>query len=169
MWISAHRCIDHAGRQADPSVDHGQVAPGDRPRHQLRRERFVGLTRLGEDEDPRRVLVEAVHDAGPARSPDAGDRRRVSESRRGQCPGGIAGTGMHDHTGRLVDDEDLLVFEEDGERDRLRQQIVGRGRQDVDLDRLAAVQPMRRLRRGAVDGDVLAGDQVLDARARQVG
>ena len=56
----------------------------------------------------------------------------------------IARRGMDDHPGRLVDDEQMLVLEDDVERDVLRLVMRGLRLGDGDLDRL----PATRLHRG---------------------
>ncbi len=88
---------------------------------ELAGETFVGDVGLGDDEQPRRVLVDAVDDAGAG---DAADARQAAvamvEERVDQRAVEIARGGMDDQPGRLVDDEEMLVLIGDDEGDILR-------------------------------------------------
>ena len=68
--------IDHALVTPDHAVRETQIAARHRPPLKLRRERIVRLTALGEHDQPGRALVEAVDDAGPARTTDPWARQR---------------------------------------------------------------------------------------------
>ena len=62
---------------------------------------------LGDDQQAARVLVEAVHDARPRHAADAREARAaMGDQRVDERAGRIAGAGMHDEPGRLVDDDD---------------------------------------------------------------
>ncbi len=124
--------------------------------------RGVGLRR---DDQPARILVEPVHDARP---PHAADPRQavaaMVDQRVDQRSGPVAGAGMHDEAGRLVDDDQVLVLEDDCERDRLalRHRRLGlrqahRGAPTGDDLRLGIGD------RAAVDCDMAAADQILEA------
>ena len=87
---------------------------------ELRGEAVVRRVVLGDDQEPGRVLVEPVHDARP---PDAADPGKafaaMRDQRVDQRAGLVPGAGMHDEPGRLVDDDEVVVLEDDVERDRL--------------------------------------------------
>ena len=78
---------------------------------------------------------------------------------------------MHDHAGGLVDDEDVVVLVDDGDRQRLGP--VGAtllGRLQRDVDPLAGTNALRRTRdRRAVDLDPAPLDQLLQVAARELG
>jgi eukaryotic-like serine/threonine-protein kinase len=76
---------------------------------------------------------------------------------------------MHDHAGGLVEHQQVVVFEEDVERDVLRRGIERHGLGDRDGDKVAGFHGIARLGRAAIHHDVLLADERLDARARQVG
>ena len=88
-------------------VDAGQVVGGE----QLR-ERLVGGVVLGHHHDPRRVLVEPVDDPRP---PHAADARQavaaMGEQGVDQRLVGVAGRGMDDQPGRLVEDEEIVILD----------------------------------------------------------
>ena len=80
-------------------------------------QRAVRGVGLGDHHDAAGLLVEAVHDARPLDPADA--RKAVAamvDQRVDQRAGPVAGAGMHDQTGRLVDDDDVVVLVEDVER-----------------------------------------------------
>ena len=80
------------------------------------------------NQEAARVLVEAMHDAGPPDAADPGEARAAMRQQRvDKRPLGIAGSRMHDHSGRLVDDDQVRVLEADIERDRLRLRLGGFG------------------------------------------
>ena len=57
------------------------------------------------------LAVEAVHDAGPRRvEVGAGDFGAVRQQGIHQRAGGASGAGMHGHSRRLVDDQQVLVL-----------------------------------------------------------
>ncbi len=88
-------------------------------------ERGVGGVVFGDDDEAAGVLVEAMDNAGPEVA--AGCRKRF-ESKEQRIDEGVAvarifsfaGAGVHHHAGGLVDDGEVLVFEDDVERNVLR-------------------------------------------------
>ena len=87
--------------------------------------------RLRNHQKPRGALVEPVHDSGPSHSSDAGEacaamgNQRIDERSRF-----MSGRRMHHEPGRLVDDEQIFVLEDNFERDVFaqRRRIGGRGK-----------------------------------------
>ena len=115
-------------------------------RGELPRQPFVGDIGLGDDQQPGRVLVDAVDDARPR---DAADPRQAAaamvEQGVDQRPVAIAGGRMDDQPGRLVDDQQMLVLEDDGERDVLRLVVRRLRLGDRQLERLVALDLGRRV------------------------
>src|SRR2546430_6064773 len=66
---------------------------------------------------------------------------------------------MDDDTGGLLQDEDLRVLEDNGQRGGLRNELLGGGGRDFHLDALAAREPCRGLPDRAVDADAAGLDQ----------
>ena len=75
---------------------------------------------LCDDDQAGGFLVEAVDDAGAQLAADTFDVRAVVEHGVDERVLGVAGRGMDDHAGRLVYDDDVVVFIDDDERDGLR-------------------------------------------------
>ena len=120
------------------------------------------LGRAGDDEQPRRVAVEAVHDPGPALvapGGDAGERLR-------QRPRRVPARGMDDDARGLVDDEQVVVLVADRERGRRGIGLGRRGRRDLDRHRLARAHPVALGDQRAVDAHRAVLDQPLGLRPR---
>ena len=167
--IATDRRVHDARRRAHASVYDRDVTALHRAGHELSRQRVIRAWRLRDDEETRRVLVESRHDAGPACATDGCDRRRVREGCCRERGVRVARAGMYDHTRRLVDDEHVVVLVDDRQRERLGAELVGGARRDLDLDTLAALQPMSPLAYDAIDPDVPLLDELLQTGARDIG
>ena len=67
----------------------------------------------GDDEQARAAGVEAVDDARSHRVADVGELAEAVQQPVDQRPVRVAGTGVDDQPGRLVDDDDVVVLEDD--------------------------------------------------------
>ena len=132
--------------------------------HRLREPRVRGLG-LRDDEDAGGVLVETVDEPGAVRL--AAPLLRAEEERVHEGAVPVPDRGVDDEAGRLVEDEEVLVLEEDRERDVLRTQLRlrRRGRREDGVDEIAGGDLRGGLRDGAtVDGDEARADPLLDLR-----
>ena len=71
----------------------------------------MGAVGFGGHQQAAGLLVQPVHDAGPAHPANAG--KTVAAMRQQgmhQCTLPVTGGGMHDQPGRLVDDDQLAIF-----------------------------------------------------------
>ena len=84
----------------------------------LARELLVRRVVLGDHHQPRRAAIEPVHDAGPLFAADAAEIVDVVEQRVHQRAAGVARGRMHDHPGRLVDDDQIVILVDDRQRQR---------------------------------------------------
>ena len=73
---------------------------------------------------------------------------------------------MHDHSGRLVDYEQIIVLEQNIEPDVLRLRRRGYGIGPVNVDFFPGVRVVRRFDRFAIHLDVVLLDQSLNGAAR---
>ena len=74
-----------------------------------------------------------MHDARPPLAADAGELLAAMRQQRvDQRAVLVAGGGMHDETGRLVEHDQVGVLVKDGEGDRLRLGRGRRGRRQVE-------------------------------------
>ena len=114
------------------------------------RQRLVRAVGLGDDHDAAGVLVEAVDDARPLDAADAGKAgAAMVDQRVDQRAGPVAGAGMDDEAGRLVDDDQVVVLVEDVERDRLALRLGRLRLRQVDRHAVAGRELALRLRRPA--------------------
>ena len=81
----------------------------------------VGQIVLRRDEAAAGFLVEPVDDAGSQFAADAAEILAVMQQRVDQRAIGVARGGMDDKAGGFVDHDEMLVLEQDIERDVLRQ------------------------------------------------
>ncbi len=134
-------------------------------------ERGVGGVVLGDDDEAAGVFVETMNNAGPevatgCRKRFEAKEQRVDESVAVACIFSFAGAGVHHHAGGLVDDGEVLVFEDDFERDVLRSGSERRGMRFAgDENLLATAEFERGFRLRAVDGDIALIEQQLHARS----
>ena len=63
----------------------------------------------------------------------------------------------------------VVVLVDDRQRERLGAELVGGARRDLDVDTLAALQPMSPLAYDAIDPDVPLLDELLQTGARDIG
>src|SRR5581483_6637134 len=111
------RGVDGPPLGGEPAPGQGAVAAFDLPGGEGGDQGLVGLRRAGDDHQPAGVAVEAVDDPRPHRVADPGDLGEAVEEPAGQRPLPVAGTGVDHETGRLGDDDDVLVGVDDGELD----------------------------------------------------
>ena len=137
-------------------------------RSELLRQPFVRDVGLGDDQQARRVLVDAVDDARPRDPADPGQRSAAMvEQSVDQGPVEIPRGGVHDQPCGLVDDQQMLVLEDDLERNFLRRIVRRRRFGHLDAQALAAVDlDCRVANRFALRFDGAVADQRLQPLAR---
>src|ERR1700676_762744 len=94
-----------------------------------------------------------MDDAGAERVSAGGKRLAAAEEGVDERAGGIASAGVHGHSGRLVDDDEVGVFVEDVEGDIFGGGLQRRAGLRVDGDALAAFELEGILGGVAVDED----------------
>ena len=135
-----------------------------------RGELLVRRVVLGDDHQSRRAAIEPVHDAGPLLAADAAQVVDVMEERVDERAARMPGGRVHDHAGRLVDDDEVAILVEDRQRQRfgLRHRIDRL--RDLDRDRPGrSCTGWFGFRRAPADADVAVLDQPLNLRARLIG
>src|ERR1700730_8002723 len=174
MGMAPDRLLDGAAGALRPSPDESKVAAAQRPGTavvgELPAQRAVGAVGLGHDQETARVLVEAVHDAGAFLAANAGEGwAAMSNQRIDQRARPVAGGGMDDEPGGLVDDEELVVLVHDVQRDILRRDFGVRRGRNGEANAVAGVDAIA----GIADGGAVVRnrprqDQRLVARAREL-
>ena len=126
--MAADGRVHRAGIVAQIAADDGLIRACHRVVGQLRRERQVCKVVFRRDEQPRRVLVDAVHDARPPLAADAGETLpAVGEQGVDERAVLVTGRGVHDHAARLVDDDEVFILVHHVQRQILRHELRGRG------------------------------------------
>ena len=118
--VATDRRIDFSVGHAGDSIDEGEVGFFDIPRGELIGQRAVDLFGFCDNQAARGFLVEAVDNPRALGAPDDFDARAVVEESIGKSAFAIAGTGVHNEAGGFVDHEQVLVFEENPQRNFLR-------------------------------------------------
>ena len=134
--VAADRCLDPAGTRCRDAANERGIGALERAFPDEVGKAVVRLLGARDDHQARRVAVEPVNDAGPARLP-AGNGAGEQVDERSARP---ARARMDDEAGRLVDDGEVLVLPGDrgqrARRGRLRSGLLAGGK----LDALAALR-----------------------------
>ena len=123
---------------------------------QLLRKRLMRLVILTDHEQPRRVHIDAMHDARTHHSVDRAElRTTVIHHRIHEGPLRMPRRRMHDHTLRLIHDQHILILVDDVERDVLRLHVERHRRRQIQRQHIARLQLRARFRRLPVQEDTL--------------
>ena len=124
----------------------------------------VRFGRAGDDEQARCVAIEPVDDARAIGFLSAFDGVREQPVHERACR--VSGCGVDDDTGRLVDDEQVLVFVRKSQLHRLGHELAERRRGRFELDLLPACEPVALRTPLAVHADSAVLEQPLGRCAR---
>ncbi len=112
--VAADGALDVARQRIRQAPDKRQVGAVQVARGESGGQRVVGQLRLGDHHDAGGVLVQPVHDARAALAADAGERvAAMGEQGVDQGAVLVAGRGVHDQPGRLVEHDQVGVLVED--------------------------------------------------------
>src|SRR5580692_11108087 len=120
----------------------------------------------------RRVLIEAMDDAGTQRPADRrkpADATKPMQQRRNQSAGISARAWMNDDSCWLIDDGDVVIFVNQIERNIFGLDACGKGGRNINDNRRALLHLVRRLHRGAVNEHASFVHKFLDAGAADLG
>jgi hypothetical protein len=99
---------------------------------------------FGDDHHAARFLVEAVDDAGPKLAPDTAQVAYVKQESIDQRLVAMAGCGVNDEAGRLVDYDDVLILVKHKNRKVLRLDPGRKWRRKIDFYGLSGRDALRR-------------------------
>src|SRR6266542_2917590 len=163
-------CLDFPRFPRRMAADDGEVALLHGLSGELVTQDLVGLVVLGDDEAAAGLLVEAVHDTRAGHAADATEAApAVMEQGVDQGVFLVAGGRMHDDAGRLVEDQQVVVFVENVERDVFGLGIRRAGFGPVDGNRFARPRLMGGFDGSPVDLDVSLVNQPLNGAPRDGG
>lgn len=106
-------------------------------------------------------LIETVNDTGPFFSADPGQRRAVTEQRIDQGVFALTRARVNGKPGRFINNDDVIVFEEGVERNRLRPHIDLLCRWLPQTNFVTASDDLPRPGGLLVEPDAPAADQLL--------
>lgn len=157
--IAAQGDVNDAFGRFGPAKNQGQVNLLDRSGLEL----LLQLAQRGrgpsDNHQPGGIPVQPVDDAGPVGCAgvilhQAGQIRVAGQQGIDQGAAGMPLRRVNDHPGRLVDDDQIVIFVNNVERRRLRLESSGFGRGQVNGDDIAGLE-------GSTGSSRLAGDQDL--------
>ena len=172
VGIPADRGVDGPAVFGDIAPDQGPVAPFDGMVEELAGQLDLGRVSLGYDQQSGGILVDAVDQQSHPFVVVFGVGLAAQVVGQGvdQRAAVVAVAGMDHHAGRLVDDQQFVVFIDDVERDGLRLDLhatpLVRHHERDDVERADLVAG---LDHDVVDADILGVDCQLHAVARCVG
>ncbi len=170
-WVAAQWGLNRAGAALHGAPDKSEIVAGEREGPPVIgkqvAQRLMRFVILGDHQKAGCVLIEPMDDTGALDAPNA--RQGVAamgNERIDECAAFMAGSGMHDEPGRLVDDDEIVVFKSDIKRNGFALRF-GRGRfRHLDLDPLAGLHLQARiLGRFAINAHMARFNEGLDARA----
>ena len=105
-------------------------------RREILGERVHGDLRLGDDHHAGGILIEPVHNARARHAADAFEVGAMVQDGVHERAGVVSRRGVDDETGGFVENEDVVIFEEDVQRDVLRLRLCRYGRRNRDVERV---------------------------------
>ncbi len=112
--------FNNTGCPAQPSRDHGEIDFLNGPRGKLGRQITMGFIVLCDHEAAAGFLVQTMDDTGAFLPADSRQCCAVMEQGIDECVLAVARARMDNHTGRLVDYDEVPVLKKDIERNGLR-------------------------------------------------
>lgn len=161
-------CTTRVGGALPGTVTHGQVLAADLARGDHPHDRIHHGALAGDDHEAAGVLVEPVDDA---RTRHVASPRIQREQAVEQRAAPVAGSGVDDQAGRLVDDAQVLVLVHGVQRHGFRAECLALGRgPQFDRKHVAGLDARRRLGcRTAVDQHPALAQQLLEIAAGELG
>jgi hypothetical protein len=166
--VSTDRCIDASSRLHDAPYE-GDVFLLHLPIVKLAGEFVMSRVVLGYHHQAGGAAIEPMHDSGPFLASDAAQIRDVMKQRVDQRPTRVARGRMYDHSGRLVDDDEVLVLVPDLEGQRFRPRDCVDRLGQIDADGLARLDRLVRFRLATGKTNMAFLDQALNLRSRVLG
>ena len=168
-WVPADRKLNHATVAGHLSEDDGKIDFTNAASGKLTRKMGMRGRVFGDDEYAGGVFVQTVNDARPQLAADGPDGRTVIQQGIDQSAGRVAGGRVNNHPGRLVEDDQVIIFVEyiQGQRLRFHHRVSWRRYTTGDL--ILRLQPVTGLFRQAIDRNLAVLNQDCRLRARQGG
>ena len=130
---------------------------------------MMGAIVFGDNDQTAGIFVEPVHDAGSLLIAYTFKIGGMGQHGIDQRAAGVAGRWMHDHAGRFVNHDHIVIFVNDGKGNGFGYEAALRGRRDSDSNLIAAGKFVTRFaNRNVIDGDKAIVNEALEMDARKV-
>jgi len=157
------RQIDQSLVTGDNAVDEGNIAFRDPFPLKLDRQQAMRQMILGRGDDAAGVSIQPMDDAGFFLTGIVGLQIEIVLQGVRQRARGILARRVNDQPGRLVDDQQPLVFKHDAEGNVFGRHQVIRGLQKSDTDGFARKDALIRGRDDTIDLDLSCADQSMQS------
>lgn len=161
--MTADWCFDHTSAFAHFAGDQREISFFDTALRELGGQPAMRLVVLGHDETTARLFIEPMNNAGPLFAANSGKRTRMMKQRIDERVLPVTSARMYDQTGRFVQDEEIIVFKKNFERDRFRLIVDLFRRRLAKIDKIAGAHEIARPGRFAVTANESAANQLLKA------
>jgi hypothetical protein len=121
----------------------------------------MGCVIFGDDKTPAGVFVETMNDAWPLLTPNSRQRRAMIEQRVNQSVSAMTGARVNDKPCRLIDDDQIVVFEQNLKRNCLWQNLNPLQRRLDKLNLIATANNLAWPDDRAVESNKPVTDQLL--------
>ncbi|MBA7623503.1 hypothetical protein ES703_30899 [subsurface metagenome] len=169
VGVTADIGFDNAVLGLQPALDQRQIGLGHGMGLELPGKVGLSGAVLSHQHHARGIFIQAVDDTGAQGVADISQVGEVSQDGVDQGMGGVARGGVDGQTGRLIDDEEVIVFVDNFEGNRLGFQLPGRGGGNINVNPVAGIEPEPGFGRLPVDGDIARGNELLHPCAGKLG
>ena len=115
-WIPGYRFVDCKGVAGEMTPGHHGIAPDDPPGGDRGAQKTVRAVGLGDYKQAGRLLVQPMDHSGSFGLALRGKSSPAPQQGVDECPAPIAGSRVHHHARRLVDDQECLILVHDAYR-----------------------------------------------------
>ncbi len=160
--------VDPVGGQFGGAVDDGEIALLDLSKFELFRDFPLGHVVLGDDHDTGGIAVEAMDDSGAELAEPAGELFGIVREGVDQGAVLVAPGGMDDQVGRLIEDDQIVIFVDHVEGDVFGLDLLLLGLGEHELDHVAVAELEAGFDGLTVDLDGSGLDGILDEMPAEV-
>ena len=168
ILIAGNLRFNHAAVRLDIATHHGQIGTLRRLRLNLLRQRHMRRIILRANHNAAGVLIQTMHNARTDNTVDARQILAMIQQRIHQRAAVIAGSRMHHHAARLIDNHDVIILIDDIQRNILRLHIQRLRLRQRHGNLLAQLQLIIRLENLSATHSTSLVQQLLHIRARKL-
>lgn len=168
-WITGYRLVDRQAVAGEMTPRHQRVSSHDTPSGYGRAQQSVRTVRFGDDQQPGRLLVEAVDHTGPLGLTLGRKGAPPAQESVYEGPAPVPRGGMNHHPGGLVHDQQRLVFVDDTDGNVFPGYRPFLDFGDVDANYLARFRAVAGLFAPPIDQYVPLSDQSRRLGTRELG